>query len=141
MESMTSRMRKIENKDIEEIQSNRAVDLLAKNKQQAERIKELETELAFNKEVAAKSYTACGNYQKRIAGLESENKAVTKRAGAAEEDWQTAEKRITWLEDEIQEAANDLYDLYDKCNNTTEPEVYGAILGLHERLELALKGS
>ena len=48
-------------------------------------------------------------------------------------------KRIKGLETIIQEAANDLYDLYDKCNNTTEPEVYGAILGLHERLELALE--
>ena len=45
MEPMSSRIRKIENMDIEEIQANRAVDLLAKNKQQANRIKALEAEI------------------------------------------------------------------------------------------------
>ena len=49
-------------------------------------------------------------------------------------------KRIKYLKAEIQEVANQLIELYNECNETTEPEVYGAILGLHERLEQALKG-
>lgn len=49
-------------------------------------------------------------------------------------------KQIKELETEIQEVSNQLYNLYDACNETTEPEVYGTILGLHERLEQALKG-
>lgn len=48
-------------------------------------------------------------------------------------------KRIKKLEDEIQEVSNQLLELYDKCNETAEPEVYGTILGLHERLEQSLR--
>ncbi len=81
------------------------------NKAKNERIEELEAELHNYFEMAAKSYTACGNYQQRIKGLESE----------------------------IQEVSNQLVDLYNKCNETTAPEVYGTVLGLHERLEQALK--
>lgn len=43
------------------------------------------------------------------------------------------------LEAEMEEVANQLYELYNECNETTEPEVYGTILGLHERLEQFLK--
>lgn len=50
------------------------------------------------------------------------------------------ELRIKELEAEIQEVSNQLMDLYTNCNETTEPKDYGFILGLHERLEQALKG-
>jgi hypothetical protein len=49
-------------------------------------------------------------------------------------------KRIEELEAEIQEVSNQLLELYDNCNETTRPAVYGTILGLHERLEQTLKG-
>ena len=48
-------------------------------------------------------------------------------------------ERIEGLEAEIQEVSNQLIELYNQCSETTAPEVYGTILGLHERLE-ALKG-
>lgn len=44
-------------------------------------------------------------------------------------------QRIAELENVIQITKNQLYELYDSCNETAEPEVYGTILGLHERLE------
>jgi hypothetical protein len=47
-------------------------------------------------------------------------------------------KRTKELETEIQEVSNQLLGLYDNCNETTRPAVYGTILGLHERLEQAL---
>ena len=49
-------------------------------------------------------------------------------------------EQIKELEDEIQEVSNQLNDLYELCSETTRPAVYGTILGLHERLEQALKG-
>ena len=49
-------------------------------------------------------------------------------------------ERIEDLQDEMQQVSNDLYDLYNKCADTTEPEIYGTILGLSERLERFLKG-
>ena len=52
----------------------------------------------------------------------------------------TQTKRITELETEIQEVSNQLMELYDECVDSTEPAVYGAILGLHERLNKVLKG-
>lgn len=44
-------------------------------------------------------------------------------------------ERVKELKTEIQEVSNQLLDLYDKCNETTKPEFYGTVLGLHERLE------
>lgn len=49
------------------------------------------------------------------------------------------DKRIKELETEMQEVSNMLMDLYTDCSDSAEPKVYGAILGLHERLEKALK--
>lgn len=43
-------------------------------------------------------------------------------------------ERIEELKAEIQEVANQLIDLYTDCCETTDPKVYGAILGLHQRL-------
>ena len=40
----------------------------------------------------------------------------------------------------MEEVSNQLYELYSECADTTEPKVYGTILGLHERLERAVKG-
>jgi len=40
------------------------------------RIKELEAELKQYKSMAAKAYTACGNYQQRIKGLETALKSI-----------------------------------------------------------------
>lgn len=51
-----------------------------------------------------------------------------------------AAQRIKEFETEIREVSNQLSDLYELCSETTEPAVYGTILGLHERLERALKG-
>lgn len=48
------------------------------------------------------------------------------------------QQRIKELKTEMQEVSNQLMDLYDKCQETTKPEVYGTILGLHERLEKLL---
>jgi len=48
--------------------------------------------------------------------------------------------RIEELEAEMLEISNQLMDLYDSCQKTAEPKIYGSILGLHERLEKALKG-
>ena len=48
------------------------------------------------------------------------------------------QQQVKGYEVEIQEVANQLMDLYDKCIETTEPEIFGTILGLHERLEEAL---
>lgn len=48
--------------------------------------------------------------------------------------------RIKELEAEIREVSNQLYNLYKLCSDTTSSDVYGTILGLHERLEQALKG-
>ena len=50
------------------------------------------------------------------------------------------DKRIKELKTLMQDTSNQLIELYDKCNETTEPEVYGTILGLHEKLEQTLKG-
>ncbi|MBE3145025.1 MAG: hypothetical protein IMZ61_14070 [Planctomycetes bacterium] len=41
---------------------------------------------------------------------------------------------------ELQEIANLLMELYTDCNETAAPEVYGSILGMHERIELYLQG-
>jgi len=49
------------------------------------------------------------------------------------------EERIKEREAEIQEVSNQLMDLYESCQKTAKPEIYGSILGLHERLEKALK--
>jgi len=49
-------------------------------------------------------------------------------------------ERIEELEAEMEEVSNQLYELYSECADTTEPKVYGTILGLHERLERAVKG-
>ena len=75
-----------------------------------ERIADLETEYLNEKRMAAKAYTACGNYQQQTGELKTE----------------------------MQEVANQLMDLYDKCIETTEPEVFGTILGLHERSTISL---
>jgi hypothetical protein len=40
---------------------------------------------------------------------------------------------------EVQDVCNQLYELYDETNEICPPHIYGAILGLHERLEIALK--
>lgn len=48
-------------------------------------------------------------------------------------------EQIKDFEAEVQEVSNQLYDLYELCSDTTRPEVYGSILGLHERLDQALK--
>lgn len=90
-------------KRIKVIQHNRN-EIFNQNVRTYKRNKELEAELANEKSVAAKAYTACGNYQA-----------------------------------EIQEVSNQLINLYTECNETTEPEVYGTILGLHEGLEIFLK--
>lgn len=74
-------------------------------------IEKYKAEYLNEKRMAAKAYTACGNYQQQIGELKTE----------------------------MQEVANQLMDLYDKCIETAEPEVFGTILGLHERLEEALK--
>ncbi len=39
---------------------------------------------------------------------------------------------------EVQEVCFQLYDLYEDINETAPPEIYGAVLGLHERLGTAL---
>ena len=40
---------------------------------------------------------------------------------------------------ELQEIANLLLELYTDINDTAAPEVYGTILGIHERIELFLE--
>jgi len=40
---------------------------------------------------------------------------------------------------ELQEIANLLMELYTDINDTAAPEVYGSILGMHERIELFLE--
>ena len=42
---------------------------------------------------------------------------------------------------EMQEIANLLMELYTDINDTAEPEVYGSILGIHERIELFLEAT
>jgi len=47
------------------------------------------------------------------------------------------------LKAEMREVSNQLNDLHDICNETTMPGnagIYGTILGLHERLDIALQG-
>jgi len=56
------------------------------------------------------------------------------------EENEILKERITELQNEMQQVSNDLYELYNKCADTTEPEIYGTILGLSERLERFLKG-
>ena len=56
------------------------------------------------------------------------------------EENEILKERITELQNEIQQVSNDLYELYNKCADTTEPEIYGTILGLSERLERFVKG-
>jgi len=75
----------------------------------------------------------CIILQKRITELE-EAKTIGIQA------CDLLKERIEELEAEIQEVANQLMDLYTKCSETTEPEVFGTILGLHERLEKAKDG-
>ncbi len=57
------------------------------------------------------------------------------RIGSLERERTKLLKRIADFETEIQEVSNQLMELYDKCGDTTEPEIYGTVLGLHERLE------
>jgi len=51
------------------------------------------------------------------------------------EENEILKERITELQNEMQQVSNDLYELYNKCADTTEPEIYGTILGLSERLD------
>ena len=44
------------------------------------------------------------------------------------------------LRRELNEISIQLNELYDKTCNTTPPEIYASILGLHERLDMALQG-
>jgi len=55
-----------------------------------------------------------------------------------EEVVSTQAERNAELEKEIQAVADQLYELYDNYNETALPEIYGSILGLHERLEIVL---
>ena len=85
--------------------------------------------------------------RERIKGLEGENNDLR---GDLDAECRVSQmlltgngklqERIKELKDEIQEVANQLMELYTDCADKTEPEVYGTILGLHERLEQALKG-
>ena len=43
------------------------------------------------------------------------------------------------LRRELNEISIQLNELYDKTCNTTPPEIYASILGLHERLDIALQ--
>ena len=51
------------------------------------------------------------------------------------EENEILKERITELQNEMQQVSNDLYELYNKCADTTKPEIYGTILGLSERLD------
>lgn len=59
--------------DIEEIQSNRAVDLLARNKQQAERITELESRIADSN---SKTKEQIAEIETKILALQASNERV-----------------------------------------------------------------
>ena len=91
------------------------------------------------KRIAAKAYTACGNYQQQIGELETDKENLRLYASGLENAQNLITVRFRNLQTEMQEVANQLMDLYDKCVETTEPEVFGTILGLHERLEESLK--
>ena len=76
---------------------------------------------------------------KRIGELETDKENLRLYASGLENAQNLINVRFRNLQTEMQEVANQLMDLYDKCIETTEPEVFGTILGLHERLEEALK--
>ena len=103
------------------------------------RITDLEAEYLNEKRKAAKAYTACGNYQQQIGELETDKENLRLYASGLENAQNLINVRFRNLQTEMQEVANQLMDLYDNCVETTEPEVFGTILGLHERLETALK--
>lgn len=103
-----------------------------------ERIKELEAEkIGWEKQKCGKGFAGegvtCDDRRADIGHYVTHYKRakqiITKQA-----------ERITELEGKIQEVANQLIELYTDCNETAEPEVYGSILGLHQRLEQFLKG-
>lgn len=48
--------------------------------------------------------------------------------------------QVLALRAELQEVSAQLYELYNECCDNTEPEVYGAIFGLHERIDVFLAG-
>ncbi len=75
----------------------------------------------------------------RITELETDKENLRLYASGLENAQNLITVRFRNLQTEMQEVANQLMDLYDKCIETTEPEVFGTILGLHERLETALK--
>ena len=66
------------------------------------------------------------NQAERIKELEAKNKAILCRAEAAEEDWQSAEKRIKELEERI-EVLEQLLVCYRVGRNPSE--------ALHRKLE------
>jgi len=79
-----------------------------------ERIAELEADAKIKQSV-------CETIEKEVTILNDKLKEQVKKLGA-----------------EIQEVSNQLLELYDNCNETAEPEVFGTILGLHERLKKAI---
>lgn len=40
----------------------------------------------------------------------------------------------------LKEVKNDVYELYDKHTDTTPPELYGALLGIHTKIDMGLNG-
>jgi len=72
--------------------------------------------------------------------LETENKTLRQSCDAHVAIKRQRLDRIKELEAEMLEISNQLMDLYDSCQKTAEPEIYGAILGLHQRLEQIQKG-
>jgi len=46
---------------------------------------------------------------------------------------------IKLLEAMLEEVADDIYELYNECVDSTPPAVYGTLLGIKEKIGLALE--
>ena len=49
-------------------------------------------------------------------------------------------KKIELLEALLKEVAGDVYELYSEYADTTPPELHGALLGIHTKIDMGLKG-
>lgn len=47
--------------------------------------------------------------------------------------------KIELLEALLREVSNDVYELYNEYADTTPPELYGALLGIHTKIDMGLK--
>jgi len=48
--------------------------------------------------------------------------------------------KIELLEELLREVSNDVYELYDEFANTVPPELFGALLGIHTKIDMGLNG-